>query len=32
MAHHVTPESIRDISDWLKTRLDDPADWRTRVE
>jgi phospholipase/carboxylesterase len=31
MAHHVTPESMSDISGWLTARLDDPADWRTRV-
>jgi phospholipase/carboxylesterase len=31
MAHHVTPESMRDISDWLTARLNDPADWRTRI-
>lgn len=30
MGHHVTPESLRDISDWLTARLDAPAGWRTR--
>lgn len=32
MAHHVTPESLADISAWLTARLDAPADWRTAGE
>jgi phospholipase/carboxylesterase len=28
MAHHVSPESLRDIAQWLTSRLDSPGDWR----
>ena len=32
IGHYVTPEEMREIDEWLRTRLDAPVDWRAAAE